>query len=277
VWWANLTLVQVFVPLTLTEGLTQMWSLSVEVAFYLVLPLVALALSRLRGDAARFRIPLLCAAVVLSLGWAWMPVPTPDHIAHTNWLPGYVPWFAAGMILAELVTVPTTWVHRLAARRVLMGTIAVAAFALAATPLAGPETLTDLKPWEFCFKTAFGAIMSFALLAPLTLAPRTHHRILASRPALTVGRWSYGVFIWHLAVLSIVFPVFGIPAFGGHFWFVLAVTIVLSLAVASVSYALVEEPARVAFHRWDAARRAAKLARGTAESPTATTPTSAAN
>ncbi|MBF4480036.1 MULTISPECIES: acyltransferase family protein [Rhodococcus] len=271
VWWSNLTLVQVFVPLTLTEGLTQMWSLSVEVAFYLVLPLLALAVSGLRGDAARYRVPLLLAVSGLSLLWAWIPVGTPDHINHTNWLPGYLPWFAAGMILAELVTGPETWIHRLAARRAVMGAIAVGAFAAAATPLAGPETLTDLAPSEYFAKIALGAIMSFALLAPLTLAPRRQHRVLASPVALAVGRWSYGLFIWHLAVLSIVFPVFGIPAFAGHFWFVLTVTVVLSLAVASVSYALVEEPARAAFHRWDKARR------GTAARPTATTPTSAAN
>ena len=35
VWLANLSLTQIYVPLTLTAGLTQMWSLSVEVAFYL--------------------------------------------------------------------------------------------------------------------------------------------------------------------------------------------------------------------------------------------------
>ena len=42
VWLANLTLTQIYVPLTLTAGLTQMWSLSVEMSFYLVLPLLAL-------------------------------------------------------------------------------------------------------------------------------------------------------------------------------------------------------------------------------------------
>lgn len=271
VWWSNLLLLQVFVPLTLTEGLTQLWSLSVEIAFYVLLPLLALLVVRLRGPAARFRIPLLLAASVLALAWAWVPVPTPDHINHTNWLPGFVPWFAAGMILAELVTGPETWVHRLAARRRLMGAVAVVAFALAATPLAGPQTLTDLAAWEYCNKIALGAIMSFALLAPLTLAPRKHHRILASTLSLAVGRWSYGLFLWHLAVMSIVFPVFGLPQFAGHFWFVLVVTLVLSLAIASASYALVEEPARAAFQRWDAARK------GRAAKPTATTPTSAAN
>jgi peptidoglycan/LPS O-acetylase OafA/YrhL len=47
VWLANLTLTQIYVPLTLTAGLTQMWSLSVEMSFYLALPLLALLARRL--------------------------------------------------------------------------------------------------------------------------------------------------------------------------------------------------------------------------------------
>ena len=47
VWLANLTLTQIYVPLTLTAGLTQMWSLSVEMSFYLVLPLLALLARRI--------------------------------------------------------------------------------------------------------------------------------------------------------------------------------------------------------------------------------------
>lgn len=278
VWWANLALVQVFVPLTLTEGLTQMWSLSVEVAFYMVLPLIAWSVSRLRGDAARFRIPILLGAVALSLAWVWLPVPTQDHINHDNWLPGYVPWFAAGLILAELVVHPPTWVHRLAARRHIMAVVAFVAFGLAITPLAGPETLTTLEPWEHNGKIVLGTILSFALLAPIVLAPRTEHRILGSPLALTIGRWSYGIFIWHLAVLAIVMPVFGIPAFQGRFWFVLFVTVVLSVGVASASYAFVEEPARRAFRRWDRRRRTPGTAAvPAAATPTATSPTSAAN
>lgn len=274
VWVANLTLVQVFMPLTLTEGLTQMWSLSVEVAFYLLLPVLALALCRLRGNAARFRIPVILAACALSFVWVWLPVDTPEHIHHDNWLPGYLPWFGAGMLLAELATVASTWVHRLAARRGLMAAIAVGAFALATTPLGGPEGLTDLEPWQYNGKILLGAVMSAALLAPLVLAPRGNHRILASPAALAVGRWSYGIFIWHLAVLSIVFPVFGILPFQGDFWFVLAITLALSIAVASASYALVEEPVRREFHRRTRANRGDS---GTVASPSATSPTTAAN
>lgn len=273
VWWANLALVQVFVPLTLTEGLTQMWSLSVEVAFYLLLPLLAWALGRMRGAAARFRIPVVLAACALSLVWVWLPVPTPEHIHHDNWLPGYLPWFGAGVLLAELVVHPPTWMHRLAARRGVMAAIAAVAFGAATTPLAGPETLSTLAPWEYNGKIVLGAVMSFALLAPLVLAPRAEHRILAGPVALAIGRWSYGIFIWHLAVLAIVFPVFGIPPFSGHFWFVLLVTVAVSVAISSAGYALVEEPARRAFHRWERNHRGG----GSAASPTATTPISAAN
>ena len=57
-------------------------------------------------------------------------------------------------------------------------------------------------------------------------------------------------------------------------WFVLAVTVVLSIAVASVSYALVEEPVRREFHRRTRAKRGDS---GTVARPSATSPTTAAN
>nr|WP_305092796.1 acyltransferase [Prescottella sp. R16] len=274
VWAANLGLVQVFVPLTLTEGLTQMWSLSVEVAFYLVLPIVAVAMVRLRGGNARFRIPVLLVVSVASLSWAFLPVPAPDGIHHDNWLPGYVPWFAAGMLLAELAMVRGTWVHRFAERRVVAAVVAVVAFGLTTTWLAGPEGLVRPEPWQYATKIVLGAVMSFALLAPLVLAGH-RHRILASPVALAVGRWSYGLFIWHLAVLTIVFPMFDIPTFGGRFWFVLAVTTVLSIAVASASYALVEEPARRAVKRWEKRRHIGERDSGRAATPTQATPINA--
>ena len=70
VWLANLTLTQIYVPLTLTAGLTQMWSLAVEVSFYLALPVLALLARRL---PVRARIPVLAAAGVVSLGWTLIP------------------------------------------------------------------------------------------------------------------------------------------------------------------------------------------------------------
>ena len=85
-----------------------------------------------------------------------------------------------------------------------------------------------------------------ALLAPLVLdAPDTPHRILGSPVMVTLGRWSYGLFVWHLAALGMVFPIIGEFAFNGHMPVVLVLTLVIGFAIAAVSYALVESPCRM--------------------------------
>jgi peptidoglycan/LPS O-acetylase OafA/YrhL len=252
VWVANLALTQVFVPLTLTDGLTQMWSLSVEVAFYVLLPVLALALAWLRGPAARWRFPVVLGLGVLSLGWNVLPVPTPDGIHSDNWLPGYLPWFVAGMVLAELVETPardtSSW-RRIAGSRGIMWPSALIALLLSSTDLAGPAGLAHGAPWQYVMKMALGAVLGFGLLAPLILG-EGRHRWLESRVAATIGRWSYGIFIWHLAVLSVLFQVFGIIPFHGMFLPVLALTVAFTLPLAAAGYALIEEPVR----RWVRAR-----------------------
>jgi peptidoglycan/LPS O-acetylase OafA/YrhL len=249
VWLANLTLTQIYVPLTLTSGLTQMWSLSVEVAFYLALPLLALLVRRV---PVRARIPVISAAAVASFAWALIPIDTPYGVNALNWPPAFFSWFAAGMLLAELTVAPVGWPHRLARRRLLMAAVAVAAFLVAASPVAGPEGLTPGTVSQFVVKTAMGAVVAAALIAPLVLdAPDTGHRLLGSPLMVTLGRWSYGLFIWHLAALAMVFPVIGEFAFNGHMPVVLALTVVFGFAIAAVSYALVESPCRVALRRWE--------------------------
>src|ERR1700738_967148 len=99
VWLANLSLTQVYVPLTLTAGLTQMWSLSVEISFYLALPFLALLARRL---PVRARIPAIAGVAVASFGWALIPFEAPFGINPLNWPPAFFSWFAAGMLLAEL-------------------------------------------------------------------------------------------------------------------------------------------------------------------------------
>jgi acetyltransferase len=249
VWLANLTLTQVYVPLTLTPGLTQMWSLSVEVAFYLALPFLALLARRL---PVRARIPVIAAAAVASLGWALLPIPAPFGVTPLNWPPAFFSWFAAGMLLAELTVTEVGWPHRLARRRVPMAIILAVGFAAGASPLAGPEGLTPGTVSQFIVKIAAGAIVATALVAPLVLdRPETAHRLLGSTTMVTLGRWSYGLFIWHLAALAMVFPIIGEFAFNGHMPVVLVLTVVFGFAIAAVSYALVESPCRVALRRWE--------------------------
>jgi peptidoglycan/LPS O-acetylase OafA/YrhL len=257
VWIANLTLTQIYVPLTLTAGLTQMWSLSVEVTFYLVLPLLALLA---RGISVRARIPAIAAVAIASWCWALIPMHTSVGVNQLNWPPAFFSWFAAGMLLAEWTVSPVGWMHRLARRRVLMAVIAVAAFLVAASPVAGPEGLVPGTVSQFIVKAVMGAVVAAALVAPLVLdRPDTPHRFLGSRPMVTLGRWSYGLFVWHLAALTMVFPIIGEFAFNGNMPVVLVLTLVFGFVIAAVSYALVESPCRVALRRWEYRRNAPPL------------------
>ena len=253
VWLANLTLTQIYVPLTLTNGLTQMWSLSVEVCFYIALPVLALLARRLPVGA---RLPAVVALAAASLAWGLIPFDPPYGVNPLNWPPAFFSWFAAGIVLAELSVSRVGWAHRLARRRLLMATVAVGAFLVAASPLAGPEGLTPGTVGQFVVKTTMGAIVAGTLLAPLVLdAPDTAHRVLGSPVMVTLGRWSYGLFIWHLAALAMVFPVMGYFPFNGHMPVVLVLTLIFGFAIAAVSYALVESPCREALLRWEARHR----------------------
>lgn len=249
VWLANLSLTQIYVPLTLTAGLTQMWSLSVEVTFYLALPFLAFAARRLPVGA---RIPVIGAVALSSLAWGLIPFGEPYGINPLTWPPAFFSWFAAGMLLAELTVGPVTWVHRLARRRLLTFGVGAVAFAVAASPLAGPEGLTPGSVGQFAVKTAVGAIVAAALVAPLVLdRADASHGLLGSIAMVTLGRWSYGLFVWHLAALTMVFPVIGQFPFSGHMPVVLVLTLVFGFAIAAVSYALVESPCREALRRWE--------------------------
>ena len=252
VWLANLSLTQVYVPLTLSAGLTQMWSLSVEVTFYLALPILAL----LAGWVpVRARVPVIAGLGIASWLWGWIPFGASPGLNPLTWPPAFFSWFAAGMLLAEWVYRPLGLPHRLARRRVLMAVVAVTAYLVAASPVAGPAGLVPSTPAQFAVKTAMGSLVAFALVAPLVLdRPDTPHRLLGSAPMVTLGRWSYGIFIWHLAALTMVFPVIGVFSFKGHMPEVLVLTLIFGIAIAAVSYALVESPCREALRRWEARR-----------------------
>lgn len=258
VWLANLTLTQIYVPLTLTGGLTQMWSLSVEVSFYLALPLLALLARRLPVGA---RVPTIAALAALSWAWGWVPIHSGSGTNPLNWPPAFFSWFAAGMLLAEWVHSPVGLPHRCARRRVPMAAVAVLAYLLAASPLAGPEGLIPGTATQFAVKTAAGSLVAFALVAPLVLdRVDTAHRVLGSTGMVTLGRWSYGLFVWHLAALAMVFPVLGTFAFTGRMPAVLALTLVFGWAIAAVSYGLVESPCREALRHWEKRERPAETA-----------------
>lgn len=257
VWLSNLTLTQVYVPQALVTGLTQMWSLSVEVTFYLALPLLALAAGRL---PVRARVPVIAAVAVASFGWGYLPIRVPNDANPLNWAPAYASWFAVGILLAEFTCRPDSRIHRLARRPVVLAVIVVVAFAVSASPLVIPTGTAHASIEQFVVRTAMGAIVAGALLAPLVLdRPSARHPVLGSPVMVTLGQWSYGLFIWHVAALSVVYALLGRPQSGFGFVAVLVLTLVFALAMAAVSYALIEEPCRIALQRWEDRRKAAVL------------------
>ncbi|MGL4306638.1 MAG: acyltransferase family protein [Mycobacteriaceae bacterium] len=276
VWLANLTLTQVFVPLSLTSGLTQMWSLSVELAFYLLLPVFAWAASGLTGSKARLRIPVLLVILVSSCCWAFVPI-GPGALGNPlNWLPGYLPWFLVGMIIAEMTGIQRGAIHRLVTSRSAMLSVGIVAFCLAASPWGGPAGLVDPEPWQFAIKVLSGAVLGGAVIAPLALSTGvSSNKILAHKFLVVLGRWSYGIFLWHLAVLAIVFPVFSIRPFSGHMFLVVLLTLLMAIPLGAASFALVEIPAQRALQSWEAKR--SSLKRGTVEIATASTAINAGN
>jgi len=254
VWIANLTLTQVFVPKTLIAGLTQMWSLSVEMAFYLIVPLLAVLAAKLQ---VRLRVPAIAGVALLSFGWGYLPIPAYHGANPLTWLPAYASWFAVGMLLAEWMFRPYGRLHQLARQRSILLLVAVAAFVLGASPLAMPVGHQHATLGQFIVRTALGAVIAGALLAPLVLdAPDTGHRVLGSAPMVTLGRWSYGLFLWHLAALDMVLAMVGPASFPGALPVVMVLTTTFGFAVAAVSYALLEEPCRMALRRWEARRQA---------------------
>lgn len=228
---ANLLLVQVYVPHSLIDGLTQMWSLCIEAAFYVVLPLYL----RLDGRGRR---AALAGSVALGLAWPWAVggISDPAVLNMQIWPPSYAPWFAVGLLLAELERAGV----RYAGPRWPFPVLALPVAWVAG--VIGPRGLEHPSPAEFNVRVLLGAVFAALVVAPYALGQRFVGTVLSSPVMRTLGRWSYSVFLWHMAVLYFVFPVLGVQVFSGHFLLVYAATALASTAVAYMSYELVEVP-----------------------------------
>ncbi|APT93379.1 hypothetical protein CPHO_11340 [Corynebacterium phocae] len=227
---ANLTATQIFVPNGLAQGLTHLWSLCVEFSFYLALPLLA--------RVKKHRVAWIAAAGVASLGWAW--VAQLVDVAGVNaqiWPPAFTLWFAVGMLAAE-------YEGRVRAPRLVwpFWLLALACLWLASREWFGPRGLVHPQPAEFVGRVVLGAVFAACLVVPYALGARS--LVLESRLMRLLGLWSYGIFLWHVAVLWVVFPVTGIPFFSGHFFPVLVATAAGTIPVAAASYYFVEVPAQ---------------------------------
>jgi len=228
VWVTNLTFTQLYRPELLPSSLTQMWSLCTEVAFYLVLPLLCIALIGRRGRGLPLRRVLVGAAVLSALGVAWQvrvsQIPG-DEGHYAQWLPGFLPWFLVGVCFAALsaslaVDPRPHPVERLGHDLVGCWVLAAAVFAIAWSPVAGPRSLLTPDGWEAGSKLVLYTVAGAFFVLPLVFGPERDGwaRTRLSGPVpVWLGDISYGIFALHMFFLNL-----------------------LTLPVATASYYLVE-------------------------------------
>jgi peptidoglycan/LPS O-acetylase OafA/YrhL len=259
---------------------TQTWSLCAELAFYALLPALAAAVRRCgpaREGWALAALALLGYGYVIVVRAAGLP----DRAL--LWLPGHLDWFAVGMGLAVVwarVALPSASVVPAATMPVraapgggapVRGLVWLARWPgscwalagvllwLVATPVAGPLTLDPIPGVASLVKEIAYAAIGGLLLLPAALGDAAWGG-LAGLLAHPVSRWfgriSYGVFLWHLLVLHQVYELTGWQPFTGHLVAVLLLTVLGSVAVAALSWVLVERPVLALAHRRPAARAA---------------------
>lgn len=240
----NLTLTQIYTDdylySFLHQGLTQMWSLAVEVAFYVVLPLLAyLLLVVLCRRRWRPRLLLSGLAVLALVSPAWLAlVHSVDWLPDGArlWLPGYLAWFVGGMALAALQPMGVrayAWV---------CVPLAVACYFIASTPIAGEPTTSPAELREALAKTAFYAAIATLVVAPLALGPGRdadgrergwYARLLASRPMVFLGEISYEIFLIHLITMELVMvEIVRYPIYTGSVWWLFVGTMVVTIPLA---------------------------------------------
>ncbi len=256
-WWRYYFFLQTYSDTTTLGGLVVAWSVCVEVTFYLLLPFYAAAVGRLtRGFArdrrVRFELVLLAGMAVASLVFRYV-----DHEIGPPTLelalPAFLDWFAVGMALALLSAAiqarqredgpafrpaAERWIarHPGACWAAAFGLFAVAAAILGKPPQSGWSNVQTVF-----IKHLLAVVAACLLVLPAVFGDRAGgwpRRVMAWGLLAWLGLISYGIYLWHDGVVTIL-EKHGIER---SFTVLGAATIVGTAAIAAASYYVVERP-----------------------------------
>lgn len=246
------------------SGISQAWTLCVEMSFYLLLPLYAAGIGRRRHSlSANGRLVRELAGLVvlvsISLVYRFWDLSMQHHGViyryMTIWLPAELDLFSLGMLLAVL----SAWSHQrgheprwLSHRWFPWASWLLAAAAFVAVSHIGvPTAVTYFKSdLDIARQTLYGAF-AFFLLLPAVFGPQRRgaiRRFLCSWPVASLGVISYGVYLWHQALIAELikyYPrLFGMKLFFNvAFWGMFGEILGAGIVVASISYFVIEKPA----------------------------------
>jgi peptidoglycan/LPS O-acetylase OafA/YrhL len=213
------------------------WSLDDEVVFYLLLPLLYLALMTWRRPAQRIWIGAGVIGVLCLASLVFLAVYPRDQSIAGGPLTKFHQ-FGLGMLLA---TLHARWPRfQLGSRQVLLVAVAMAA-ALSVSTVA-------YERHEYVFSPAAGT--AFFLLAGLVAfsGPSTRlMRALSWRPLMHLGDVSYGVYLWHEPLHHVLYNSGVLSSSYLPGFFELACC---TIALATGTYYLVEKPALRLKSRW---------------------------
>jgi peptidoglycan/LPS O-acetylase OafA/YrhL len=237
---------------TASSPLLHTWSLAVEEQFYVIWPLVVLAVMHFTRSL-RALFALCCAAAVASATWMYVVY---DGGLNTN--RAYLGTdtrsqclfigcaLAVGLVLLSQRRHETghlakgeLWRPEGTAGRVFCGALGVvgAATAIALWVLTTSVSSFPYSGGFFLIGLAVACIIFSAVAAPRSLVPR----VLSVTPVRYVGRISYGLYIWH-------WPIFiwlDHARTGIYGYQLFALRVLVTFAVSVVSFHLIERPIRM--------------------------------
>ena len=213
-------LVHIYKRTTAIDGITQSWSLAVEISFYLLVPLfgwLALQARRRLGSLGLWVVPLALFAAGFVARWGLSALDEPGRVSQTRqisflWLPTNIDHFAIGMGIAVISVVIAerdatsaphprrALVERVAQPLALWWAVAVGAL-LAYAYLVGQVALdVGYLGWFWQRRQLVYGFVGLCFVLPCALGVHRGQlrRLLACRPLHWAGVLSYGLYLWHL-------------------------------------------------------------------------------
>ena len=252
-WWVYWGLLQSWSEDTIINGIGVAWSLSVEAAFYVLLPLYAGLMTRLLGKRdrdgqAKGELLILAGTAVLALAVRAIVVAVDPHGVFGNQLPGTWLWFTGGLVLA----VASAWgvqsrpVRFATEHALVCWGLAFACLTLSAWAIGMPRDpfSPDISNLSLQLKHVLYAGMAFFLVAPMVFHDGRRSlpaMVLSTRVLAWLGLVSYGIFLYHQPFVFAFLDTRVWPPVAGMVLYT-ALVIAAATACAAASYYLVERP-----------------------------------